>query len=198
MNEAIIKSSTITMKIILFAIVVIATVTVTNMSNSEQEILAQQEKNQQTNLVEGSDERNKAIVLAFTEAFNNHHASALDNYVAEDIIEHRPGVQSGLETYKQFLNSLISAFPDFYTTIDHIIAEDDKVVVFTTTNGTHKGQFILAPVPPTGKVVTFKTADIYRLDNGKIVEHWDVIDSLDMLREIGAISFNQPNANASK
>lgn len=97
MNEAIIKSSTITMKIILFAIVVIATVTVTNMSNSEQEILAQQEKNQQTNLVEGSDERNKAIVLAFTEAFNNHNASALDNYVAEDIIEHRPGVQSGLE-----------------------------------------------------------------------------------------------------
>jgi steroid delta-isomerase-like uncharacterized protein len=196
MNEAIRKSSMITMKIILFTIVVIATATI--VSNSEQELLAQQEKNQQTNLVEESEERNKAIVLAFTEAFNNHNASVLDNYVAEDIIEHRPGIESGLASTKQFLNSLITAFPDFHTTIDHIIAEDDKVAVFTTTNGTHKGPFMFAPVPPTGKDVTFKTADIYRLDNGKIVEHWDVIDSLDMLREIGAISFNQPNSNASR
>ena len=68
---------------------------------------------------------------------------------------------------------MITAFPDFQTTIDHILAEDDKVVVFTTTNGTHQGPFILAPVPPTGKQVT-------------------VIESLDMLREIGAITFNMP------
>jgi predicted SnoaL-like aldol condensation-catalyzing enzyme len=32
---------------------------------------------------------------------------------------------------------------------------------------------------------------MYRIENGKIVEHWDVIDSLDMLREIGAITFTQ-------
>ena len=142
---------------------------------------------------EDKEERNnKEVVIAFTEAFNNHNASALDNLVAENIIEHRPGIQSGLDTYKQFLNSLITAFPDFHTTIDHILAEDDKVVVFTTTNGTHQGPFILAPVPPTGKQVTFKTADMYRIENGKIAEHWDVIDSLDMLREIGAITFNMP------
>jgi steroid delta-isomerase-like uncharacterized protein len=146
---------------------------------------------------EDKEERNnKEVVIAFTEAFNNHNASALDNLVAENIIEHRPGIQSGLDTYKQFLNSLITAFPDFHTTIDHILAEDDKVVVFTTTNGTHQGPFILAPVPPTGKQVSFKAADMYRIENGKIEEHWDVIDSLDMLREIGAITFNMPSSSS--
>jgi steroid delta-isomerase-like uncharacterized protein len=137
------------------------------------------------------EKNNKAVVIAFTEAFNDRNASALDNLVAQNIIEHRPGIQSGLNTYKQFLNSMTTAFPDFQTTIDHILTEDDKVAVFTTTNGTHQGQFILAPVLPTGKQVSFKAADIYRIENGKIVEHWDVIDSLDMLREIGAITFTQ-------
>jgi predicted ester cyclase len=92
---------------------------------------------------------------------------------------HRPGIHSGFNTDKQFLASMITAFPDFQTTIDHILADDDRVVVFTTTNGTHQGPLILAPVPPTG------------IENRKIIEHWDVIESLDMLREIGAITFNQ-------
>lgn len=143
------------------------------------------------------EKNNKAIVIAFTEAFNNQNPSAFDNLVAENIIEHRPGIQSGLNSTKHFLNSLITAFPDFQTTIDHILAEGDKVVIFTTTNGTHQGAFIFAPVPPTGKVVTFKTADLYRIENDKIAEHWDIIDSIEMLTEIGAISFNQPPATNS-
>jgi steroid delta-isomerase-like uncharacterized protein len=153
---------------------------------------AQQLGNNSTQLEDGiKAKNNKAVVIAFTEAFNDRNASALDNIVAQNVTEHRPGIQSGLNTYKQFLNSMITAFPDFQTTINHILAEDDKVVVFTTTNGTHQGPFILAPVPPTGKQVSFKAADMYRIENGKIIEHWDVIESLDMLREIGAITFTQ-------
>ena len=160
---------------------------------------AQQTGSQSIQLEDEDKEKrnNKEFAIAFTEAFNNHNASALDNLVAENIIEHRPGIQSGLDTYKQFLNSLITAFPDLHTTIDHILAEDDKVVVFTTTNGTHQGSFILAPVPPTGKQVTFKTEDMYRIENGKIAEHWDVIESLDMLREIRAITFNMPSSSST-
>lgn len=175
------------------AIISVMTSSSTTMASIPEELLsfAQQSGNKSTQEDEVAEKNNKAVVIAFTEAFNNRNASALDNIVAQNVTEHRPGIQSGLNTYKQFLNSMITAFPDFQTTIDHILAEDNKVVVFTTTNGTHQGPFILAPVPPTGKQISFKAADMYRIENGKIVEHWDVIESLDMLREIGAITFTQ-------
>ena len=65
--------------------------------------------------------------------------------------------------------------------------------MFTTTNGTHEGGFIFAPgVPPTGKQVSFKTADMYRISNGQMVEHWDVIEILDLMAQIGAVTFNPP------
>jgi predicted SnoaL-like aldol condensation-catalyzing enzyme len=41
-----------------------------------------------------------------------------------------------------------------------------------------------------------RTADLFRIDdtNGTIVEHWDVVDSLNLLNQVGALTFNQSNA----
>jgi steroid delta-isomerase-like uncharacterized protein len=139
------------------------------------------------------EEANKAIIIAFTEAFNDRNYTAIEQHVAENIIEHRPGVISGRNSTMAFLQSLATAFPDFQTSIDHMVAEGDRVVVFTTTNGTHQGEFIFAPgVPPSGKQISFKTADMYRISNGQLVEHWDVIEILDMLTTIGAVTFTAP------
>lgn len=144
---------------------------------------------------EEEEENNKAITVAFTEAFNHRNYTAIEQYVAENITEHRPGVMSGRNSTIDFLKSLSDAFPDFQTTVDHMVTEGDRVVVFTTTNGTHQGEFIFAPgVSPSGKQITFKTADLYRISNGQLVEHWDVIEILDMLSAIGAITFSQPPA----
>lgn len=144
---------------------------------------------------EEEEENNKAITVAFTEAFNHRNYTAIEQYVAENITEHRPGVMSGRNSTIDFLKSPSDAFPDFQTTVDHMVTEGDRVVVFTTTNGTHQGEFIFAPgVPPSGKQITFKTADLYRISNGQLVEHWDVIEILDMLSAIGAITFSQPPA----
>lgn len=98
---------------------------------------------------EEEEENNKAITVAFTEAFNHRNHTAIEQYVAENITEHRPGVMSGRNSTIDFLKSLSDAFPDFQTTVDHMVTEGDRVVVFTTTNGTHQAEFIFAPgVPP--------------------------------------------------
>ncbi|MBV9178730.1 MAG: ester cyclase [Nitrososphaeraceae archaeon] len=50
------------------------------------------------------------------------------------------------------------------------------------------GPFIFAPgVSPTGKQVSFRTADLYRIANNKIVEHWDVVEYLNMLQDLGVV-----------
>jgi predicted ester cyclase len=86
--------------------------------------------------------------------------------------------------------ALQSAFPDFKTLLTQTIAEGDKIVVFTNTTGTMKGPFMFAPgVKPTGKIYSFQTADLYRIENGKIAEHWDVIEIMEMLQRMGAIKF---------
>lgn len=148
--------------------------------------------NQTYNLTQ-DEQRNKDIVLAMTDAFNTRNVTALDNLIAQDIIENRPGIGQGIEATEGFLASLMQAFPDFKTEIEHMIAEGDLVVVFTNTTGTHEGEFIFAPgVPPTGEEISFRTADLYRIEGGKIAEHWDVIEILDMMTKMGAISFNTP------
>lgn len=159
---------------------------ITDASDAEQQEQSLQENSSQ-------EENNKAIIIAFTNASNDRNYTAIEQYIAENIIEHRPSVQSGRNSTIQFLQSLANAFPDFHTNIDHIVAEGDRVVVFTTTNGTHEGEFVFAPgIPPTGKQVSFKTADMYRISNGQLVEHWDVIEILDLMTQIGAITFSQP------
>ncbi len=115
--------------------------------------------------------------------------------VAKDIQEHRPGAGQGVDATKGFLMALQTAFPDFVTTINQIVAEGDRVIVFTNTTNTHEGPFIFAPgIPPTGKVLSFQTADMYRIENGKIIEHQDVIEIMDMLREMGAIQFTNSSS----
>lgn len=154
--------------------------------------------NSQVSSQQEEENNNKAIIVAFTEAFNDRNYTAIEQYVAENITEHRPGVQSGRNSTIAFLQSLATAFPDFQTSIDQMVAEGDRVVVFTTTNGTHQGEFIFAPgVPPSGKQISFKTADMYRISNGQLVEHWDVIEILDTLAAMGAITFNQPPSSPS-
>lgn len=118
--------------------------------------------------------------------------SAIGKLVAVNSIEHQSLGLQGRERVKMFFKIVYAAFPDFHTTIDQMVSGGNKVVVFTTTNETQEGPFM--GFPPSGKHVSFKTADIYRIENGQMVEHWGITDSLQLLRDIGAIRFNQPAA----
>ncbi len=151
---------------------------------------------QMNNQIQNSDiEKNKNIIIQFTTSVNERNLTGIDRLVAKNIIEHRPGAGQGIGATKGFVLALQTAFPDFKTVLTHIISEGDKVVVFTNTTGTMKGPFMFAPgVKPTGKAYSFETADLYRIENGKISEHWDVIEIMDMLLKMGAIKFDN-NAN---
>jgi predicted ester cyclase len=65
------------------------------------------------------------------------------------------------------------------------------VVVFLNFTGTHTGVF--QGRPSTNKIVNTRSADLYKIENEKIVEHWDVVDQLDLLQQTGEITFKQAN-----
>jgi predicted ester cyclase len=136
---------------------------------------------------------NKSIVVAFTQAFNNRNITALDKLVAANEVEHNSLAHQGLSGVKQYFRDLISAFPDLHITIDHILSEGDNVAVITNTTGTLAQQVMsTAGIPISGKNISFKTADLYRIADNKIVEHWDIIESVKMLSNLGLIKFDEP------
>ncbi len=78
----------------------------------------------------------------------------------------------GTEGFKEACRRFFEEFPDSHTTLEHIVAEGDEVFAMLTTIATDK---------QTGKRVPIKSADLYRIENGKIVEHWDVVEATGLL-----------------
>ena len=70
-------------------------------------------------------------------------------------------------------------------TIEDVIQDGDKLVVRWTNSGTHVGEFL--GIPPTNKSFSVAGIDIYRLEGGRLAEHWHVIDQLSMLQQLGLI-----------
>ncbi|MGH9979629.1 MAG: ester cyclase [Nitrososphaeraceae archaeon] len=83
------------------------------------------------------------------------------------------------------MTEFFKAFPDMHTTIEHMVAENNLVMVFLKGSGTHKGEF--HGIPPTNKPVNIRSADLYRIEDGIIVGHWDVVDQLNLLKQTGTL-----------
>jgi predicted ester cyclase len=130
-------------------------------------------------------EANKAIVRRYREAHNTNNMAALDEIVATDLISHNtlPGVPPGLAGGKMVHQGFLAAFPDGQTSTEELIAEGDRVVERSSFRGTNKGSFLGAP--PTGRTVQSQSISIYRIANGKIVEHWGENDVIGVMTQLG-------------
>jgi predicted ester cyclase len=112
---------------------------------------------------------------------------ALDELVHPDVLDHSrpPGVAPGAEGVRQQFNGFRAAFPDFRATILDQVAEGDRVVTRKVFHGTHRGPF--QGIEPTGREVEINLIDIVRLADGQIVEHWNCVDRLGLLAQLGAL-----------
>ncbi len=133
-------------------------------------------------------EENKALTRRFIEeVLNKGNLDAVDELMDPNYVEHSPfpGQAPGLEGQKQMFAMMRAAFADFNVTIEEMIAEGDKVVVRSTTRGTHNGEFM--GIPPTGKQVTVSEIHIIQIAEGKGVAHWGEQDTMGMMQQLGVI-----------
>ncbi len=133
-------------------------------------------------------ERNKRVVERLINAvFINHDLSVLDEIMRDDYIQHNDIAAQGKAGFIALFKQTFIAMPDFKYRINRLVAEDDYVVAYCTSSGTHDGGSWLG-FPPRGGKLHFDVVDIFRVQDGKIAEHWDVADRLTLFTQLGVVN----------
>ena len=129
-------------------------------------------------------EANKKLYRDFVEiVINKRQPEAAGRFMSDGLIEHNANIaQVGRS---KFLAAVLAGFSDYHGEIQDIVAEGDKIVVRTVWTGTQDGPFL--GLPPSGRNLKFTTADFFRIENGKLAEHWDVVDSLPRAIALGLV-----------
>ena len=78
-----------------------------------------------------------------------------------------------------------AGFPKYVLEVEDMIAEGDQVAVKCRLIGTHQGEY--NGIPATGKSVDVPFHITYRIKDGKIVDHWMVMDSMVFLQQLGLV-----------
>ena len=133
-------------------------------------------------------EQNKRLVRrALEDVFAGGNLAAVDDIFHQDFVNHEAGPRTpaGPEGLKMTVAWLRSSFSDLAYDIKDEILEGDKVVVRLISSGRHTGEFI--GFQPTGRTFAVEQIHIYRIADGKIIEHWSSRDDLSQGMQLGFI-----------
>ncbi|WP_076262937.1 ester cyclase [Intrasporangium flavum] len=113
--------------------------------------------------------------------------------VADGFVEHQetPGVPPTKAGVLDMFRSYLEIFPDLHMKVDEVLESGDRAVARVSVSGTQKGEFM--GVPASGRHGETQLIDIMRFDaDGRIAEHWGVMDMLTLMQQIGAIPGGPP------
>ena len=130
---------------------------------------------------------NKQLLADFgAEVFGKKDLSNLNKYMQESYIQHNPIVPQGATGFKTFFADWFKAVPDWHYNLTKIVSEGDTVWVYGTYSGTQKEDWL--GIPATNKYYSIHAVDIFRVENGKLAEHWDVLDTYGLFKQLGVIN----------
>ena len=134
---------------------------------------------------------NIVTMRTIIERLNGGDIKAVAQHVSEDFTRHDlSGAflagQAGRSEVTDFLHALYASIPDLRIDIADIFACDNKVTVRYEFSGTHKGH--LLGIAPTGRKLDFSGINIYRFEEGRIAEAWQLWDWATVLQQVGALS----------
>jgi predicted ester cyclase len=135
-----------------------------------------------------SSAENKALIRRFFEEIDaRRDVSVIDDFISPEFVDHSPspGMSPDIEGQRQSFLHFLEATPDGYHAVEDILADGDKVAVRVRGWGTQTG--LLFGIPPTGKHCETTGIGIYRISEGKIVEHWNEVDMLGMMQQLGVV-----------
>jgi steroid delta-isomerase-like uncharacterized protein len=120
------------------------------------------------------------------EMFNEGRVELVDELFTDDYVEHAalpPGVPDGKASVPAFIQGLRAAFPDFQYTVLHDMSDGATYAAHVQATGTMTGDFM--GMPATGKTATWEEGHFGLIRDGKLSEHWVIVDQLGMLTQLG-------------
>jgi len=133
----------------------------------------------------------------FAEIVSGHDVSRFDEIVAPGYVNHNAFAEPGPAGVKNVFAAIIAGVPDLKVTAEDVFvsADGSRVVGRYRYEGTHTGNFL--GYPATGNPFAMRSIDIWRVEDGRLVEHWDELNTLDIFTQVGAVA-SQPPAHGSQ
>jgi predicted ester cyclase len=133
------------------------------------------------------EKENKACVRSFYEEYyNGGHLEAIDIMFSPAYVHNTsevPGGKMAYEEYREHMLLLSRAFPHMKVTIDDQVAEKDRVATRFTMYGIQEGD--MPGIPAKGREIKVGAITILRVADGRIIEGWEIYDSLEMAIQLG-------------
>lgn len=130
----------------------------------------------------------KQLALAYFPAFRDQNWAWWEAHIAPEFVRHDPELDfevRGPAGVAKLGEVLHGAFSDIEFPIVQVVAEGDRVLVHLRQVARHTGKY--QGTPPTGRTVDIVVMDLFRVADGKLVEHWAQMDNLGLLKQIGAV-----------
>jgi predicted SnoaL-like aldol condensation-catalyzing enzyme len=103
----------------------------------------------------------------YKELINGRNGSLTSAYFSEDFVQHNPLFGEGRDGFREFVEKFFfSTFPDLRVSTEIAVAQNDRVVSLTKWEG---------HAPDQDEELAVEIADLYRIRDGKLIEHWDVV-----------------------
>jgi predicted ester cyclase len=141
-------------------------------------------------------EQNRETIRRWVEdMWNKGDRQLCTELMATDFVEHahapfsdhEPGRVDGPETMRTSMDWLLGQFPDLTMRIQALIVEGDIAALRVSSEGTNLGR-LNGRLPPSGKRFHADQSHWFRLEHGKIAEHWATRDDLVSMLQLGVVS----------
>ncbi len=126
-----------------------------------------------------------ALAHRFATALERHETDTLHEWIASDYVQHNPYVPQGIDGVRSFFDAWHDAFADTAVTVEDVVVSGDRLVGRFTYRARHTGTFM--GIPASGAEIVMRSIDIWRVVDGKLVEHWDEINTAELFAQLGGM-----------